>query len=104
MRSADEKLILREFLVYKIYNLFTPMSFRVRLLRINYNDTRGKIKRYTQYGFLIEDVDDVTKRNNCREVEKQVFQNRNYRPATNDSCYRFPIYDRQYRLGSAELP
>ena len=73
-RTNYENLILKEFLVYKIYNLLTNMSFRVRLLRINYNDTRGKIKRYSQYGFLIEDVDQVAKRNNCKEVEKQSFR------------------------------
>ncbi len=74
MRFADEKLILREFLVYKIYNFFTKMSFRVRLLKINYTDTRDKIKPYSQYGFLIEDVDQMAKRNNCKEVQKKVFK------------------------------
>jgi hypothetical protein len=72
-KSEDEKLLLKEFLVYKIYNLLTDMSFRVRMLRINYTDTRGKIRSYTQYGFLIEDVDDMAKRNKCKEVQKRVF-------------------------------
>ncbi len=72
-RSSDEELLLKEFLVYKIYNLLTEMSFRVRLLHINFSDTRGKIKSYTQYGFLIEDVDQMAKRSNCYEVEKKIF-------------------------------
>ena len=72
-RSADEKLVLKEYLVYKIYNQLTEMSFRVRLLRINFTDTREKIKPYTQFGFLIEDVDDMAKRNNCKEVDKPAF-------------------------------
>lgn len=71
--ADDERLILKEFLAYKIYNLLTDMSFRVRLLKINYTDTREKIKAYTQYGFLIEDVDEMAKRNNCKEVEKTIF-------------------------------
>jgi hypothetical protein len=69
-KHEDEKLLLKEYLVYKIYNLLTDMSFRVRLLNINYTDTRGKIKPYRQYGFVIEDVDDMARRNKCREVEK----------------------------------
>lgn len=73
-RTADEKLVLKEFLVYKIYNLLSDMSFKVRLLRINFTDTRRKIKSYTQYGFVIEDVDDMAKRNNCKEVDKPAFQ------------------------------
>lgn len=72
-RTNDEKLILKEFLVYKMYNLLTDMSFRVRLLRINYDDTRDKIKSYSQYGFLIEDVDQMAKRNKCKEVDKPSF-------------------------------
>src|SRR5205085_7276423 len=73
-RADDEKLLLKEFLIYKIYNLLTEKSFRVRLLHINYKDTRDKIKAYSQYGFLIEDVDKMAKRNNCAEVEKTVFR------------------------------
>jgi hypothetical protein len=71
--SQNEILVLKEFLVYKIYNLLTDMSFRVRLLHINYFDTRGKIKSYTQYGFLIEDVDEMARRNKCYEVDKPAF-------------------------------
>lgn len=68
-----ERLVLKEFLVYKIYNLLTDMSFRVRLLKISFKDTRGKIKAFSQYGFFIEDVDDMAKRNKCREVQKRAF-------------------------------
>ena len=75
--TENERLVLKEFLVYKIYNLLTAMSFRVRLLHINYQDTRGKIKSYSQYGFLIEDVDQVAKRNKCYEVQKKAFNTEN---------------------------
>lgn len=68
-----ERLVLKEYLVYKIYNLLTDMSFRVRLLYVNYQDTKEKIKSYSQYGFLIEDVDDMAKRNKCFEVDKPAF-------------------------------
>jgi hypothetical protein len=71
--ADDERLLLKEFLIYKIYNLFTDKSFRVRLLRINYSDVKGKIKAYSQYGFLIEDVDEMAKRSKCKEVEKTIF-------------------------------
>lgn len=71
--SENERLVLKEFLVYKIHNLLTDMSFRVRLLRINYKDTRGKIKSYSQYAFFIEDVDEMAKRNKCYEIENISF-------------------------------
>jgi hypothetical protein len=68
----DEELLLKEYLVYKIYNVLTDMSFGVRLTKMTYRDAQNKMKEYTQYGFLIEDLDDVAKRNSCREYKKQV--------------------------------
>ncbi len=67
--SFDEQYLLKEYLVYKMYNMLTDMSFRVRLLHIDYDDTRDKIKPFSQYAFVIEDVDDMAKRNQCKEKE-----------------------------------
>lgn len=75
--SQYERLVLKEFLVYKIYSLLTDRSFRVRLLYVNYQDTRGKIKSHSQYGFFIEDVDDMAKRNKCNEVQRRAFNTEN---------------------------
>lgn len=69
INPADEELLLKEYLVYKIYNLLEERSFRVRLLRINYNDTRKKIKSFSQYAFLIEDDGDMARRNGCRKKD-----------------------------------
>lgn len=70
--AYDEELLLKEFLVYKIYNLLTDMSFGVRLAKLTYKDEQSKAKEYSQYGFLIEDLDDMAKRNDCREFKKKV--------------------------------
>ncbi|HET6768815.1 MAG TPA: hypothetical protein VFH08_15490 [Chitinophagaceae bacterium] len=67
--SDAGQLVIKEFLVYKIYNLLTDMSLRVRLLNLSFKDVSGKRKPYTQFGFLIEDVDDMAKRNKMVEVE-----------------------------------
>ena len=61
----DEQLVIREYLAYKIYNLLEDKSFRVRLVKVNYKDTRGKVKPFSQYAFLIEDDKDLAKRNGC---------------------------------------
>ncbi len=67
------ELLLKEFLIYKIQNMLSNMSFRVRLLHITYNDSRQKMKPYTQYAFLMEDMPDLAARNNCVEVKKKIF-------------------------------
>jgi hypothetical protein len=59
-----ENYVIREYLAYKMYNLVTPYSFRTRLVRINYVDAQASGKSYTRYGFLIEDVNDMSARNN----------------------------------------
>ena len=70
--AYDEELLLKEYLVYKIYNQLTNMSFGVRLAKLNYKDEQSKAKEYSQYGFLIEDLDDLAKRNECHEFKKKV--------------------------------
>ncbi|HNU15953.1 MAG TPA: hypothetical protein PKI55_16005 [Chitinophagaceae bacterium] len=67
IKEEDEELLLKEFLVYKIYNILEDRSFRVRLLNVNYNDSRGKVKSFSQYAFLIEDDGDMARRNGCRK-------------------------------------
>ena len=61
----DEQLLLKEYLIYRIYNQLEEKSFRVRLLKVNYRDSRGKVKPFSQYAFLIEDDKDMAERNNC---------------------------------------
>jgi len=72
--SRDEQLVLREYLAYKMYNLITPLSFRVRLMRLSFEDVQGKIKKYTTWGFFIEDVDAMAKRNKMKEYEIATLQ------------------------------
>lgn len=67
--TDDEQLIIKEYLAYKMYNFLTEKSFRVRLVKIRFEDTKGKVKPYTQYGFLLEDVDEMAARNKCVEVQ-----------------------------------
>lgn len=66
-RSGDEELVFKEYLIYKMYNLFEDKSFRVRLLKTTYNDSKNKMSPFTQYSFLIEDDADMARRNGCKK-------------------------------------
>ena len=68
-RTADinDQYLLKEFICYKMYNLITDYSFRVRLLNLHLVDSAGKKKPVTEHAFLIEDIKDVAKRNKCAE-------------------------------------
>ncbi|MBI3439116.1 MAG: hypothetical protein HY054_10815 [Proteobacteria bacterium] len=65
-RGGDsyQQLVVLEYLAYRLYNEMTPMSFRVRPVRITYHDTdNARGRDDTRWGFFIEDKDDVAHRN-----------------------------------------
>jgi hypothetical protein len=68
----NDQLLLKEYLAYKFYNLLTDLSFRVRLVRANYVDSKGKRKPFSSYAFLIEDVDAMAKRNGYVETNRSM--------------------------------
>lgn len=69
-RGNDEQLLLKEYLIYKMYNLLEDKSFRVRLVKVNYRDTKNKVNAFSQYAFLIEDDKDLAIRNNSIKKAK----------------------------------
>ena len=57
-KPSYEQMILREYLGYRILQLFTEKSFGVRLFHVTYSDTEGSRER-TRYAFVIEDEDEL---------------------------------------------
>lgn len=55
-QGQGEQDMLEEYAAYRIFNVLTDASYRVRLLRINYADTDEKLKEETavRYAFLLE--------------------------------------------------
>jgi hypothetical protein len=67
--SRYEQLPVLEYMAYRLFNEITPQSFRVRPVRVTYRDTGGRRREDTQFNFLIEDVDDVARRNRLVALE-----------------------------------
>ncbi len=61
-RDNYEQNVMEEYLAYRIYNLLTDISFRVRPARITYIDSRGEDDPVTRLAFLIEDEDAMADR------------------------------------------
>lgn len=66
-----EQYLLKEYLAYRIYNLITRQSFRVRLARVSYVDKASGKPVGTRLGMLLEDETDVAHRLEGRVVELQ---------------------------------
>jgi len=62
-RAAQVNL-LEEYAAYRIFNLLSDISYRVRLLHITYTDTDGGLKESTfdRYGFVIEPASELAER------------------------------------------
>jgi hypothetical protein len=67
--KSYENYVMREYLAYKIYNLITPASFRVRLIQIRYVDTGRKMKETPGWAFLIEPESMMAQRNQATVVK-----------------------------------
>lgn len=65
-----DKYVIHEYLVYKLYNLITPRSFRARLVKVIYQDTANNKSSESYYGILLEEEEQMAHRNLCYSFEK----------------------------------
>ncbi|MEM9934606.1 MAG: hypothetical protein AAF824_13360 [Bacteroidota bacterium] len=70
-KEAYQQYLFGEYLVYKSYNLLTDFSFRVRMVRITYRDTSGKLDDITRYAFFIEDEGSLAYRVACKNIKQK---------------------------------
>jgi len=62
--NTYEDYVLREYLTYKIWNLLSPYSFNVRLVKLKIIDTSRNDKESVDWAFLIEPEEMLAERNN----------------------------------------
>jgi hypothetical protein len=89
--------VLREYLIYKLFNALTDCSFRVRLLEVNFVDTGKKGKSDKEYCFLIEPVKLLEKRKNLQETTSLRLSQDLIRP---ESLDRTAIFN--YMIGNTD--
>ncbi|MEA3462337.1 MAG: hypothetical protein U9R49_10690 [Bacteroidota bacterium] len=61
--------VLKEYLVYQIWNLLSPYSFNTRLVRLKIIDTGRKNKEREDWAFIIEPEAMMVERNNCMSIK-----------------------------------
>ena len=88
-----EGYLLKEYLVYKMYNLFSAYSFKVRLLIITYQDNRKAGRQYIKYGFLLENPHKMASRNNAKLIKEQGLNRLNVLPydITRTALFEFMV-------------
>ena len=100
--KSSENYIFKEYLVYKLYNILSDKSFRVRLLDISYIDTGKKQKNYRQHGFIIEPIELVAKRNESVLINPVIIKGPNIieEDADRVAFFRYMIADTDWRFKS----
>ncbi|HEX2975986.1 MAG TPA: hypothetical protein VHO68_08610 [Bacteroidales bacterium] len=82
--AMEEKYILREYLAYKLYQVFTDTSFRVRLLKVTYFDTGKDRKPVNQYGIFIEPLEMLTGRTGTVHIRNERLNQKHIIPPVMD--------------------
>jgi len=94
---AYDVYVLKEFLAYKIYNILSPVSFRVRLIRMTYVDTGRKNRRTEGWAFMIEPEEMLAERLGSVAIKNDKLVLASMRPADMDLVALF-----QYMIGNAD--
>ncbi len=94
LETANDNVV-KEYLVYKIYNAITPFSFKVRLCKINYRQ-RWCLNKNEHLGFLIEDNEMVADRLGGEELD----EDDDYLPLDSLHLAKMAIF--QYLIGNTD--
>jgi hypothetical protein len=98
-RSGDQysDYLLREYLVYKIYNLVTPHSYRVRLIHLKMVDTGRDNRESYGWAFLVEPDEMLASRLGALETKNDQLAMRTVDPGGMDMLAMF-----QYMIGNPD--
>lgn len=88
---------MEEYMAYRIFNLLSPVSYRVRPLRIRFSDTEKQTADDPRYGFLIEPSSVVAARNDGELIDRKSISLGQLDPQQAALTYVF-----QYMIGNTD--
>ncbi len=96
-KERYEELVMKEYLAYKICNLFTEQSYQVRLVHINLIDSVNNEKSLSIRGFFLEETSQMAKRNNGKTLKLTNFQQES---VNRQQMTQLAVY--QYLIGNTD--
>jgi hypothetical protein len=98
-KYGNEENLFKEYLIYKLYNVLTDTSFRVRLVKMNYINTNPDKKRkpIETYSFFIEPIEMMAERIKSVPIESTNLSQKNIMPTNMD---RVAIFN--YMIGNTD--
>jgi hypothetical protein len=64
----------KEYTTYKIFNILSPYSLKVKMVNITYIDEQNDFKPIRDKAFLIEDIDNLADRQNMKEYDEKLYE------------------------------
>ena len=95
--SRIEQYYVLEMLAYRMYNLITDYSFRVRDLNVTYVDSTSGKTDEGRFAFLIEDDSDVAKRHDLKKLNVSSIKLSQLQPGITSELSIF-----QYMIGNVD--
>ncbi|MEL6673600.1 MAG: hypothetical protein AAFR61_15455 [Bacteroidota bacterium] len=69
-----ETYVLKEYLLYKLYQRLSPWSYQVRLAKITYRDSEKGVPTETAFAFFIEDEKPISERMKAKEIKSDAWE------------------------------
>lgn len=95
--GAFEQFLYKEYLAYRLYNLISPASFRVKLVKINLIDTNNPEKVTEKIGFMVEDEEQLAERLTTTLMEERPKDTRQF---SRQHFLNFVLYE--YMIGNTD--
>ncbi len=92
-----ESYLLKEYLIYKMFNIISPYSYKVRLVVVTYRDAANPRKQYVKYGFLLENTRRLANRTHAKSVKEVGLTRLNVLP---DDITRTALFE--YMIGNSD--
>jgi hypothetical protein len=103
--SNEQKEVFLQYALYRMYNVLTDYSMRVRLAYMRYEDTSGQLAPIHKYAFFIEPEESVAARFGAKSEDRDEVNDQGYsisqlngRYAAMDEAYQFLIGNGDWRL------
>lgn len=97
MPCKGDEYVVKEWLVYKLYNLFTPLSFKARLVKVKLEDDSQKPKNIPSfYGILLEEEKQLAKRNHLVAITR----NTNPKNTDKETFLQMAVFE--YMIGNTD--
>lgn len=70
--EQSDQLLLKEYLVYKLWELVSPHYFKTQLIRLHYQNQDGTEVHATSPAFLVENTEELVARLGGREIKNNI--------------------------------